>query len=224
MELWPLFDLRLRTPRLELVLPDDPLCFALATVAAKGIHAPDAMPFLIPWTDAPSPELERGALQYWWRCRAEWSPTHWVANFAVLLDGEPIGSQGVQADDFGALRAVSTGSWLGREWQGRGLGREMRVAVLHLAFAGLGADWAFSGAHLTNIASQKVSEWVGYEHDGHGLDNFRNTPRWSHRYRLSRERWLQRSSEIGIEVNIEGLEGCREWFGFDSRSSSHAPT
>jgi hypothetical protein len=38
------------------------------------------------------------------------------------------------------LREFESGSWLGREHQGRGLGKEMREATLHLGFEGLGAD------------------------------------------------------------------------------------
>lgn len=60
---WPLFDLRLRTERLELGWPDDDDCTQLAALAAKGIHPPDFMPFQMPWTRQPSPQLERGAMQ-----------------------------------------------------------------------------------------------------------------------------------------------------------------
>ena len=40
------------------------------------------------------------------------------------------------------MRTVGTGSWLGRPYQGRGIGKEMRGAVLALAFDGLGAEVA----------------------------------------------------------------------------------
>ena len=56
-----------------------------------------------------------------------------------LVDGEPIGMQDLAAEHFRAVRSVESGSWLGRAHQGRGLGREMREAMLHLAFEGLGA-------------------------------------------------------------------------------------
>src|SRR5205807_7207180 len=60
--IWPLFALRIRTPRLEIRLPTEDDCAALATVAAAGIHDPAEMPFAVPWTDVSSPELERRAL------------------------------------------------------------------------------------------------------------------------------------------------------------------
>ena len=71
---WPLFDLVVRTPRVELRYPDDDLLMELAHVAAQGVHDPAIMPFLQPWTRAESPELERSALKHWWGLRASWSP------------------------------------------------------------------------------------------------------------------------------------------------------
>ena len=68
-----------------------------------------------------------------------------------------IGAQDVRAHDFAVLRTVSTGSWLGREHQGRGRGREMRAAVLHLAFAGLGCLIAQTAAYADNGPSLGVS-------------------------------------------------------------------
>ena len=61
---------------------------------------------------------------------------------------------------------MKTGSWLGRSFQGRGIGTEMRAAVLELAFRGLGAATAESGALEGNAASARVSEKLGYRHDG----------------------------------------------------------
>ncbi len=63
---WPLFDLAVRTPRIEVRYPDDELLFELAALPADGVHEAAAMPFLHPWTRAPSPELERSALRHWW--------------------------------------------------------------------------------------------------------------------------------------------------------------
>ena len=48
---WPLFDLRITTPRVELRPPTDEDLFALASLAAAGVHDPDFMPFAIPWTE-----------------------------------------------------------------------------------------------------------------------------------------------------------------------------
>ncbi|WP_246227268.1 hypothetical protein [Mycolicibacterium helvum] len=69
--IWPLFDLQVVTPRVTLRSVSDELGVQLATLAANGIHDPATMPFSEPWTDVPSPQLERNSLQYYWRNRAE---------------------------------------------------------------------------------------------------------------------------------------------------------
>ena len=51
--LWPLFDLVVRTPRLELRYPDDELAAEIAELTAEPIHDPATMPFSIAWTDGP---------------------------------------------------------------------------------------------------------------------------------------------------------------------------
>ncbi len=45
----------------------------------------------------------------------------------VVRDGTVVGTQGVGAHDFAVLRQVSTGSWLGRAYQGQGIGTQMRA-------------------------------------------------------------------------------------------------
>jgi len=92
-EFWPLFDLRIRTSRIEIRLPNDNALGDLARLAAKGIHDPVAMPFLYPWTDEPSPLLERGMLKWGWRHRAEWASNNWTFNGAVFVNGEVVESK-----------------------------------------------------------------------------------------------------------------------------------
>ncbi|MGH9082229.1 MAG: GNAT family N-acetyltransferase, partial [Acidimicrobiales bacterium] len=67
---WPLFDLRVRTPRLEIRLPTDGDLFRLLAVTDEGVHDPATMPFTTPWTDAPSPQRHRDSLRWWWSRRA----------------------------------------------------------------------------------------------------------------------------------------------------------
>ena len=208
--LWPLFDLRIVTPHLELRLPADDELASLCVLAREGIHDPSWMPFGYGWTDLPSPAFERGFAQYHWGRRAEWRPEHWSLELMVSRDGEPIGMQGVFARDFPTLRAVSSGSWLGRAYQGRGLGKEMRGAVLHLAFAGLGAEVALTEAFTDNLASIGVSRAVGYEENGTGRLARRGAASDTLRFRLTRERW---ASLQWPEARIEGLEACLELFG-----------
>ncbi|MFD0904794.1 hypothetical protein [Actinomadura sediminis] len=64
---WPLYGLVLRTPRLELRLPDLRESDATGDLAAEGVHDPATMPFLTPWTDAPPAERARAHVQFHWR-------------------------------------------------------------------------------------------------------------------------------------------------------------
>ena len=84
-------------------------------------------------------------------------------DLAVLLDGRVIGAQGVSASSFPVTRTGETGSWLGREFQGRGLGTAMRRAFCELLFDHLGFEEITSGAFVDNPASLAVSRKVGYE-------------------------------------------------------------
>jgi RimJ/RimL family protein N-acetyltransferase len=90
----------------------------------------------------------------------------WRLYFVVTVDGVPVGMQDLIAVEFGTFATVTTFSWLAANQRGRGIGREMRAAVLHLAFAGLAAREATSEAFTDNPASNRVSEGLGYEPNG----------------------------------------------------------
>lgn len=207
---WPLAGLRLTTPRLELRLPGPDELAALASLAAAGVHDPAVQPFTAAWTDVPPEQRARGVLRYHWRCWAAWRPEDWVLNLAVLRDGTVVGTQGISARDFGIRREVGTGSWLGLPYHGHGLGTEMRAAVLHLAFAGLGARHAVSGAFADNRASLGVSRTLGYRDDGIERHAVRGRPAVLRRLRLTLGPWRDHQR---IPVAIEGLEACLPWFG-----------
>lgn len=210
---WPFFDLRIRTPRLELRYPDDDDLMALAALAAAGIHPPDFMPFSVPWTDVPSPQQERNTLQFHWRARADLTADAWGLHFVVREAGVVVGTQSVHAKDFPVTRTVETGSWLGQAHQGRGIGKEMRAAVLHFAFAGLGAQTAFSGAVTDNAASIGVSRSLGYEDDGFAVVASRGHAVREIRFRLERDEWERRRRD---DIVIEGLEPCLPLLGLGS--------
>ncbi|MCO6009806.1 GNAT family N-acetyltransferase [Actinoallomurus purpureus] len=207
---WPLFDLRLRTPRLRLRVPTLEDLDALADLAIDGVHDPDVQPFAVPWTDAPPVERARSLLQYHWSQWAAWKPSAWVLNLVADLDGTIVGSQGMTGRDFAVLREVSTGSWLGRRYQGQGIGTEMRAAMLHLAFAGMGAEYAVSAAFADNAASLAVSRRLGYREDGIERHAVRGRPVVSRRLRLDRAGWQARRT---MSVTIDGLAPCLPLFG-----------
>ncbi|MEV1174780.1 GNAT family N-acetyltransferase [Nonomuraea sp. NPDC049784] len=149
MRHWPVLNLRLTTPRLELRLPSLDDLDELADRALEGVHDPDVMPFGVPWTDVPADELPGNVIRYQLGIISRWQRERWCCNFVVVHEGQVIGTQDLSAGSFPVTREVSTGSWLGRAHQGKGLGTEMRAAVLHLAFTGLGAQTAVSSAFWT---------------------------------------------------------------------------
>lgn len=166
VDVWPLFGLTLRTPRLELRLVRDDDLPALARAAIRGIHDPAIMPFAHPWSDAPPEVLRRELARHVWRERAATGPDGWTLLFAVVEGGVPIGIQDVRGTKFSTLRTVSTGSWLTASRQGAGLGVEMRAAVLAFCFDRLGAEVAESGAIDWNGSSLGVSRHLGYVENG----------------------------------------------------------
>ena len=207
---WPLFGLRIRSERIELRLPRDDEILALIDVAKAGIHRPEEMPFGVAWSVVPSPEFERGFVQHHWLMRATWAPEDWNLNLMVELEEQPIGSQSVHGRGFAVHRTVDTGSWLARPWQGRGLGKELRSAVLGFAFDGLGAEVAQSEAFLDNAASNRVSRTLGYEDNGRGALAPQGVSRETQRFRMTADAWRSRARP---PVAIEGLDACREMFG-----------
>lgn len=206
---WPLFDLVVRTPRLELRLPRDEDLTALVEAVDAGIHDPETTPFMVPWTDVEPGPRARETAKWLWGHRANWSPDKWTFTGGVFVDGHLVGIQDVGAENFRAVRSVETGSWLGRAYQGQGIGREMREAILHLAFAGLGAQEALSGAFDDNAASIATSRAVGYEDNGEARARRRDASGRTVRFRMTRDVWQQRRRD---DIEIVGLESCLDMF------------
>ncbi len=207
---WPFFGLAITTPRLELLCATDDLLLELAGVAGDVIQ-PGTMPFDGDATFYdPTPAGRRRWLAGQWAARARTSPSWWVLVFAVLVDGRAVGTQEMTAADFPALRTVETFSWLTRSHQGRGLGREMREAILHLAFDGLGALRARSEAFTDNFPSLAVSRALGYEPDGTtwALRGGEAAPMT--RFLLTHEAWLARRRS---DIRVTGLEPCLPLLG-----------
>ncbi|MER5558029.1 MULTISPECIES: GNAT family N-acetyltransferase [unclassified Streptomyces] len=207
---WPLYGLRIHTPRLELRLPEGELLSELAQVAADGLHEPDRMPFSVPWTDGSPADRGRATYQNVLSTIANWSPDNWHLSLAVLHEGRAVGRQDLMGRRFAVTREVETGSWVGLAHQGRGIGTEMRAAALHLAFAGLGARAAVSAAMADNPRSLGVSRRLGYRDDGLTTTVVRDRPATLCRLRLDRVEWERVRT---MEVRVTGLAPCRAEFG-----------
>lgn len=208
---WPLFDLRVRTPRVELRYIDDEMATELALLAMTGVHDPAFMPFAFPWTDAPSPELERNTMQFYWRCRAEQLPTKWSINLATVVEGRVVGTTGLMATEFPTMREFETGSWLGREHQGQGIGTEMRVATLQLGFEGLGGQWATTCAFVDNGPSTGVTQKLGYSPVGHRRALRRKEPATLRAFEMSREHFTTKLHRD--DITLHGVEECLPLLG-----------
>ncbi|HEX4705081.1 MAG TPA: GNAT family N-acetyltransferase [Pseudonocardiaceae bacterium] len=208
---WPLWRLALRTPRLELRPDDDQGVLDLLAEARRGIHPPEEMPFGLPWTDAPPEEMVRNGIQFHWHQRATCTPEDWKINFLIRLDGQVIGSQGLHATNFAVTREVSTGSWIGKRYQGHGIGTEMRAAVLMLAFDHLGARTARSSAFTDNVRSHGVSRRLGYQPDGTFVQVRRGHPATQIRLVVTAEGFAEHRPDWKLDVT--GLEAARGVLG-----------
>jgi RimJ/RimL family protein N-acetyltransferase len=209
---WPLKGLRVRAPRLELRVPSEEELAEVADVAARGVHAPNAKPFLTPWTDLEPAERARYVVQQHWSRLGRWTPQNWTLDLVVFFEGRPVGIQDMGAQDFGVRREVVSGSWIGLDYQGRGIGTEMRAAMLHLAFAELEAVSATSMSFTDNLSSLSVSRKLGYRPDGITRDVLHGQVVESQRFRLSRHDWELRERS---PVTVSGLVGCGDLFGID---------
>jgi RimJ/RimL family protein N-acetyltransferase len=162
----PLLGLRITAGPVELRGITDDLLGPLAELAVTGIHDPDFMPFTVPWTLTPAEDMPRSMAQYHWGQRAAFSVDKWGADLAVFWEGELVGAQGFGTRDYLITRTGETGSWLSRQFQGRGIGTAMRQVICAFVIDHLGAEYVTSGAFADNPASLAVSRKVGYTDNG----------------------------------------------------------
>ena len=81
--------------------------------------------------------------------------------------------------------------------------------ILHLAFAGLGAEEALSGAFEDNASSLATSRAVGYEENGEARGHCRDGGGRTIRFRLGRPSWEQRRRS---DIQLIGLGECLDMF------------
>ncbi len=204
-----MFGLRLTTPQLELrPLTEDDLPTVAALIPPDAEQDPAATTY-----DGLDSVTNRGIVvhQGYWKSWGSWRPESWALPFAVLHDGELIGTQELEGEDFPSLRTVDSSSFLAVHARGRGFGKQMRRAILSLAFGPLEAQAAITSAWHDNYASLAVSRALGYQANGVSLHR-RDAGRDEMLHlRLTRSRWL--SSEAAAQVTITSFEPCRAFFG-----------
>jgi RimJ/RimL family protein N-acetyltransferase len=188
------------------VLPD------LLAVARNGIHAPDRMPFSVPWTETPAADFARQFVTHTWRVRASFTVTEWSLHFAVYHHDTLVGTQSVSTHSYLVTRTGETGSWLGTAFQGRGIGTLMRQAIVALMFDHLGAVEVTSAAFLDNPASLGVSRKVGYRPNGQGRHERRPGELAIQQQLVLTPESFVRPSE---PLQVQGIPAFRAFIGLD---------
>ena len=158
---------------------------------------------------------------HWW-ARGDWSEDNWRLLLAAFHDGQVIGQQNLSARNYSITREARTGFWLGRRFQGRGLGTQMRAAALHLAFVCLGAEQVTSTAFTDNIASHRVSEKFGYVPNGVRRLAVGDRLVKAHDALITAEQWCGQTQQP-TNTLVEGFDKCRHMFGADLKSSEREP-
>jgi RimJ/RimL family protein N-acetyltransferase len=214
---YPPLNIQVRTPSLTLVGASDDVLERLVPVVRDGVVEPDQAPFDDPMSlYEDSPQREWKWLRRIWSGRARVDPQWWRLYFVVMVEGNPVGMQDLIGVNFDVLGTVTTFSWLQPSFRGRGLGTEMRRAILHLAFAGLGAREAASEAFADNDASNGVSRALGYVPNGTSWATRRGDPAMLTAWKLPRNRWEQNRSD---DIQLAGVEACLPVLGLDPHSS-----
>jgi RimJ/RimL family protein N-acetyltransferase len=214
VDIWPLLGLKISVSDVELAAIDDRTALDLGRLAASGIHG-NALPFTTPWSRGSDVDVARNVYRHHSGLRTVLTPESWSLEFAARLDHTLIGVQALEAEDFPTARSAESLSWLGLQWQGRGIGTLLRIAVLTFAFEGLGANEVTTRAWSDNVASSTVSRKLGYRPSGEEVLDREGTPTVLKHYRLDRATWEARPLELRPHVQMDGLPPVRRWLGLD---------
>jgi RimJ/RimL family protein N-acetyltransferase len=204
---WPFFDLRITSGDVVLRGVTDADLEPLLAVVPDDLEMNPANERFA--TLSPEHDRRRQVVAEIWKHRGTWSPGSWCLDLAVEVDGQVVGLQALEGEEFPLLHTVDSYSWLGTDVRGRGLATLMRAGVLSLAFEHLGAEVAVSSATLDNAPSLAVSRRLGYVDNGLSRGNGPTGMIDLQHVRLTREAWLA----VGRTAEVSGVAACRPWFG-----------
>lgn len=170
------------------------------------------MPFITPWSVGPPAEVAARVAAYHWRCRGGWSPQRWSMQLGVWHDDVLVGCQGLEARDYLTTGTTQTGSWLGQDYQGQGIGTAMRQVICAFALDHLDAVEVTSAALRYNYASQIVRKKVGYRDNGAQRIRLGDDLAVELRYRLRAEDLVRYVHPLVVD----GLEPFRRSIGLDN--------
>lgn len=158
--------LRITTARLVLRLPDEEELRQFAAEIAGRVVPAGSAHFVGRWAQVPAPQFVESFLTRRRRTLAIFTPARWGIELGAFEGERLAGQASVYGRDWPASREVTTASLVHPELRGQGLGTELRVGMLSLAFGVLGARVAWSGASVDNVASNRISQKLGYEQLG----------------------------------------------------------
>ena len=110
---WPLFDLVVRSPRLE--NSAGPRRGVPALDRTDRLGHPRSVHHAVhqPVDECPLPQRNLDSYQWWWRQRAAWRPDDWAFDGSVLVDGHVIGVQSIMAFAGLGARVAYSGAFSG---------------------------------------------------------------------------------------------------------------
>ncbi|WP_120004157.1 GNAT family N-acetyltransferase [Nesterenkonia muleiensis] len=208
-QVWPPFGLLIESPRLILRQIRETDFPGYLAAASSGIMRTARNSFASPWDENSPEKMAKNSLTWLWSRRASIGPDSWYLMLAVFTKDEDggerqlIGMQDVWGQKWRVLRTVNSGSWMRSDHQGRGLGKEMRAAMLMWAFDHFGAEYAESGAYDWNEASLGVSKSLGYFQSGttRVTDAHGKQPEWEIQLRLPKNDFLRPSWTVQVQGN-----------------------
>lgn len=204
-----LFNISIKTSRLNLRVPKDKEFEQLGQVVSDGIQKPDEPHFQSEGLYNKTPEEgTKGLKEFVEGHINNWSKEDWQLPFAIFYEDRPIGLITMYSKQFPITRGFGASYWIGLPYQGKGLGTEALNAILTLGFDGLSAREAYCGTWSDNIASLRMMEKLGFVFNGEYWMNRNGEAVKDRRMRLPKESWIKSEN-----ISINGLDERFEIFG-----------